>query len=196
MDRTLIEIAQEVNACIRCGLCRGRKHAVPGRGDSHAKVMLVGEAPGAQENQTGEPFVGRSGEFLDERLAMIQLSRADVFITNLVKCRPPGNRDPWEDEIAECWEYLRAQILAVEPRIIVALGRFAAHRLTGKQVPLEELRVTGKIIGYQFATAPGLDALVFPTYHPAACLRSPKWRQAFDEDMIDLKGLLDEIPQD
>src|ERR1700704_1305710 len=124
-EEILQEVAAEVSTCSKCKLCKGRTKAVPGEGNPDAKILFIGEGPGQNEDQQGRPFVGPAGQFLDELLASINLKRSDVFITNVVKCRPPGNRDPESEEIAACNDYLDRQIAALQPQVIVTLGRYS-----------------------------------------------------------------------
>jgi DNA polymerase len=175
-------LRQQVAGCTRCKLCETRTNTVFGAGISTAPLMVVGEGPGADEDASGEPFVGRAGKLLDAMLASIARSRNEpvpekaVFIANVVKCRPPGNRDPQADEVEACRAYLDQQIALVKPRLIVALGRIAAQRLLGNDEPLSRLR--GPIHHYGPAKTP-----VFVTYHPAYLLRSPKEKAKSWEDM-------------
>jgi DNA polymerase len=153
-------IAQEVRTCTDCELCRGRTNAVPGVGDPHARVMLIGEGPGFNEDKVGLPFVGQAGKLLTELLEHAGLTREDVFITNVVKCRPPGNRDPLPDEIAACATYLDRQIEAINPDVVVTLGRFSMARwFTGQRIS----HIHGKPKKFG-------DRLIVPMYHPAAAL--------------------------
>src|SRR5579863_2645737 len=124
-EELLREVATEVSTCSKCDLCKGRTRAVPGEGSPTAKILFIGEGPGFNEDRQGRPFVGPSGQFLEELLKSIHLNRSDVFITNVVKCRPPENRDPLPDEIAACDDYLDRQIAAIQPQVIVTLGRFS-----------------------------------------------------------------------
>lgn len=164
-------VAEAVRACRACGLCEGRKQAVPGVGHAQAHWMIVGEGPGEQEDLQGEPFVGRSGQLLDEMLAALDLTRAaatperQVFIANTVKCRPPGNRNPTPDELAACAPYLQRQLALVKPRMVLALGRFAAQSLLGTDAPVGSLR--GKL-----HRLPDGTPLVV-SYHPSYLLRQP-----------------------
>lgn len=156
----LEEIAQEVRTCTDCELCRGRTHAVPGVGDPRARVMLIGEGPGFNEDKQGLPFVGQSGKLLSELLSHAGLTRDEVFITNVVKCRPPGNRDPLPDEIAACSAYLDRQIEAIDPGVIVTLGRFSMSRwFPGQRI--SQIHGKPKTVG---------ERLIVPMYHPAAAL--------------------------
>ncbi len=165
----LLPVAGEILECSRCGLAETRIQAVPGVGHPHAKLVFVGEAPGAEEDRLGIPFVGRGGQLLDKILAAIDLKREDVHILNILKCRPPGNRNPAPDEIIACRPYLERQLEIINPGIIVALGLFSSQWLTGKKVSLTKLRETGP---HEYA---GIK--VYPTYHPAALLRNPNWKR-------------------
>lgn len=167
----------QVADCTACKLCKTRTNTVFGVGNPAASLMVVGEGPGADEDASGEPFVGRAGKLLDEMLKAIGRSRADnVFIANVVKCRPPGNRDPEKDEVEACRGYLDAQIAHVKPKLIVALGRIAAQRLLSSEEPLSRLR--GPLHAYGASATP-----VFVTYHPAYLLRSPKEKAKSWEDL-------------
>jgi len=165
----LIPLAGEILSCRRCGLSETRTQAVPGVGSARAKLVFVGEAPGAEEDRQGIPFVGRAGQLLDKILAAIELSRDDVHILNILKCRPPENRNPAPDEIVACRPFLERQLEILQPGIIVALGLFAAQWLTGKKVSLTRLRETGP---HEYA-----GVRVYATYHPAALLRNPNWKR-------------------
>ena len=170
--------------CTRCGLAKERTQVVFADGNPAAQVAVVGEAPGANEDRTGLPFVGAAGKLLDLLLATIDLSREEsVYICNVIKCRPPGNRNPLPDEIACCAPYLRKQIELVRPRAILAVGNFAAQLLVGRSEPLGKLR--GRVYAYD-----GTPLVV--TYHPAALLRSPSWTRPTWEDLQLLKRVLDE----
>jgi len=177
----LREIAKEIVVCPRCELARTRTKAVPGEGDSNAQIMLIGEGPGWHEDQQGRPFVGAAGKFLNELLAIAGVDRESVFITNLVKCRPPGNRDPFPDEIAACAPYyLDRQIAVIDPDVIVTLGRFSMARwFPGERI--------SKIHGQ-----PKRDGrrLIVPMYHPAAALHQSALRSAIEEDFAKLPKLL------
>ncbi len=161
---SLDELASLVDGCTRCGLSQGRRTIVFGEGDPHARLMFIGEGPGAEEDRTGRPFVGQAGQLLDAMIAALGLVRGDVFIANVVKCRPPGNRDPQEEEMAACAAYLDRQVQLIQPGVIVALGRISARRLTGTEKPMRALR--GRWSSYR-----GVPLL--PTYHPAYLLRNP-----------------------
>ncbi len=167
-------LAAEASACRRCALCEGRRNVVFGTGNPDADLMFIGEAPGAQEDRQGLPFVGPAGELLNRIIGAIGLERKDVYIANTVKCRPPGNRDPEADEVTACRGYLDEQIDLVNPRVIVALGRVAAQSLLSTDQAL------GKLRG-RWHEVRGVPTLV--TYHPAALLRNPGWKRPTWEDM-------------
>jgi len=169
--------------CTRCRLADGRTQVVFSDGHPDASVMVVGEAPGANEDRTGLPFVGRAGKLLDLILASVDLSRArNVYICNVLKCRPPGNRNPRPDEIETCSPWLRRQIELVRPRAILAVGTFSGRLLSGRDVALGKLR--GQVYTYQ-----GIPLVV--TYHPAALLRNPRWVRPTWDDVQLLRGILD-----
>jgi len=170
-----------VRGCVLCKLARTRTNAVPGDGSSMAVVLFVGEGPGFDEDKQGLPFVGRSGKFLTESLQRVGIRRADVYITNVVKCRPPENRDPEPDEIDACKEYLDRQIALINPRIIVTLGRHSLSRwLSGASIT----KVHGQIRNI------GHGRVLLPMFHPAAALRNETWRNDFTRDMEKLPGLV------
>lgn len=166
----LDELREQVVACTACGLCEGRRHAVFGHGGQPTRWLVVGEAPGEQEDRQGQPFVGRSGQLLDAMLSAVGMSRErDVFIANVIKCRPPGNRNPKPEEIAACSPYLMRQIALLKPERILVLGRFAAQALLGTDATIGSLR--GRI--HQMKTDEGREIPVIVSYHPAYLLRSP-----------------------
>ena len=182
LARDLEAVAAEVRSCTACGLSATRTHAVPGVGVLNPQVMVIGEAPGASEDQQGEPFVGRAGKYLDKWLAAINLSRkTNVFIANIIKCRPPGNRDPQTDEAAACKPYLLKQIAIIRPRAILAVGRISAQHLLNQEATLGALRTKQ----HQFLGVP-----LFVTYHPSAVLRNSRWRQPVWEDLQKLQQFL------
>lgn len=182
----LEEIAGQVRGCPKCELARTRTNAVPGEGNPEAQVMLIGEGPGFYEDRDGRPFVGNAGKFLNELLAKAGLKREEVFITNVVKCRPPGNRDPLPDEIAACAPYLEGQIAAIDPAVIVTLGRFSMARwFPGERI--------SKIHGQ--AKREG-RRLVVPMYHPAAALHQQSLRATIEEDFERLPKFIAEIEHD
>ena len=171
-------------ACSRCKLhTLGRKHVVFGVGNPNADLMFVGEAPGADEDEQGEPFVGRAGQLLTKIIEAIGLKREDVYIANVIKCRPPGNRNPEPDEVAECQPFLFRQIDAIKPKVIVALGKFAAQALLQSTDPIT--RVRGRSFTYRGAT-------LIPTFHPAYLLRNPSAKREVWEDMKKVRAILSE----
>ena len=182
-EEALRELEREVRGCSRCGLCEKRTQGVPGTGVLRPLVMAIGEGPGEEEDLRGQPFVGPAGVYLDKWLEAIGLSRAkNVYIANIVKCRPPRNRDPLPEETAACMPYLLRQLRIVRPRMVLALGRVAAQNLLGTQEGIGSLR--GRPGTWQ-----GLPFLA--TYHPSAVLRDPGLRRPVWDDMKLLKSLLD-----
>lgn len=182
---TLESVASEVDICRKCRLCEKRIKSVPGMGVSSPDVLVVGEGPGADEDISGLPFVGKAGQYLDKWLEAIGMSRhKDCFIANVVKCRPPENRDPRDDEIEACLPYLRRQIEILRPRIILTVGRIAAITLIGEETSLGRLR--GRT--YRFNGIP-----LIPTYHPSGVLRDPSLRGPVWEDLKRLKAELENI---
>lgn len=179
-------IAREVAGCAACALSRTRTKTVPGDGAPDAEVMFIGEAPGYHEDQQGKPFVGAAGQFLNELLASIGLKRENVFIANVVKSRPPNNRDPLPEEIAACAPFLQSQIETIQPKIIVTLGRFSM----AKYFPGESI---SKIHG-QARRRDGI--VVLPLYHPAAALHQPALRRMIEEDFKKIPGLLAQSVQE
>ncbi|KCB48641.1 uracil-DNA glycosylase, family 4 [Bordetella hinzii 4161] len=174
------QLQQEVLACTACGLCQGRKHAVFGDGARPARWLVVGEAPGEQEDRRGLPFVGRSGQLLDAMLASVGMSRErDVFIANVIKCRPPGNRNPKPEEIAACSPYLMRQIALLAPERILVLGRFAAQTLLGTDATIGSLRGRRHVL----KTDAGREIPVVVSYHPAYLLRSPSEKARAWQDL-------------
>jgi DNA polymerase len=172
---TLPTIREELGECTRCKLSSGRKNIVFGVGDPNAALVFIGEAPGSSEDQQGEPFVGDAGQLLTKMIVAMGWARKDVYIANILKCRPPGNRNPEADEIEACEPFLIQQLEAIRPRMIVALGKFAAQFLTGKTTaPIGALRGT-------FHQYKGIS--VMPTYHPAYLLRSPSQKRVVWEDL-------------
>jgi uracil-DNA glycosylase family 4 len=178
----LDEVHAQIRRCRRCSLSRSRRHAVPGEGGPSADVMFVGEAPGGEEDDQGRPFVGAAGRLLTTLLKSIHIDRADVFITNVVKCRPPGNRDPSPEEIAACHEHLVTQIALITPKVICTLGRFAAHTLIDANLSIS--REHGKA-----RRTSGI--LHVPLYHPAAALHQARLIDVLEADMRKLRTILD-----
>ncbi len=176
-------LREEVAGCTRCELHQGRTQTVFGVGHQQADLLVIGEAPGAEEDRKGEPFVGRAGKLLDEMLRAIGLDRNTVFIANVLKCRPPGNRDPKQHEAESCRPYLDRQIALVNPRVILAVGRIAAQQLLGSDLPLGRMRG-------QAHRLEGQDAPVIVTYHPAYLLRSPSQKRKSWQDLCLARDLL------
>lgn len=177
-------LAAEVAACTRCPLAATRQRTVPGEGAPRARLMVVGEGPGAEEDRTGRPFVGAAGQLLDKILGSgMGLRREEVFIANVVKCRPPGNRDPAAEEVAACSGFLERQIAAIRPELLLALGRHAAHHLTGVAAPLSALR--GRV-----HPRPGGGPPVLVTFHPAYLLRNPAAKKDCWQDVQQAMALL------
>ncbi|HEX2952053.1 MAG TPA: uracil-DNA glycosylase [Armatimonadota bacterium] len=176
-------LATKIRVCRNCDLALNRKQAVPGEGNPHATIMFVGEAPGATEDETGRPFVGASGRFLDSMLADIGLQRADVFIANINRCRPPENRDPNSTEIEACQPWMRAQIHVIKPKVICTLGRFAMNTLIDPK-----LKITRD---HGIPIEKG-EILFIPLFHPAAALHRESLRETLKEDMRQVRVLLEE----
>jgi uracil-DNA glycosylase len=181
-EETISQIAKEVSTCTKCALYESRKKSVPGDGPATAEIMFIGEGPGFHENEQGHPFVGASGKFLDQLLTQAGVTRDDVFIANVVKCRPPGNRDPLPDELAACDMYLEAQIKAINPSIIVTLGRFSMNKFfPGAKISA----VHGQMqkVGERF---------VIPMFHPAAALHQAALKPSILGDFAKLPDQLNE----
>ncbi len=176
------ELNEQVAVCPNCALAKTRTKAVPGSGNPETDIVFIGEGPGFHEDQQGLPFVGQSGKFLDELLASIELRREDVYICNVVKCRPPNNRDPQPEEIAACAPWLEQQLDIIKPRVIVTLGRFSMSRY-----------FKGQAIGRIHGQPKEIDGvLVVPMYHPAAALHQASLRNTILEDFKKLPGLVEE----
>ena len=173
-------LAAEISNCTRCLLHRGRTNAVPGAGPADAEIMFIGEAPGFHEDQQGLPFVGAAGRFLDELLEGIDLKRDQVFITNVIKCRPPGNRDPLPEEIEACKPFLDRQIELIRPTLVVTLGRFSMARAFPK-ARISRVHGQHRKIG---------GVIYYPMYHPAAALHQPSLRRTVEEDMHRIPELI------
>ena len=181
---TLELIRADIGDCTRCKLhTLGRTQIVFGTGNPHAELMFVGEAPGADEDEQGVPFIGRAGQLLTKIIEAIELTREDVYIANVIKCRPPQNRNPEPDEVAQCEPFLFRQIDLIHPKVIVALGKFAAQCLLRTTEPITKLR------GREFAYR---DAVLMPTYHPAYLLRNPSAKREVWEDMKRVRVLLEQ----
>lgn len=179
--RTLDEVRRELGDCRRCKLCNGRKNLVFGVGNPRAQLVFVGEGPGADEDEQGIPFVGAAGQLLTKMIEAMGFGRDEVYICNVVKCRPPGNRNPEPDEIAACEPFLKAQIAAIRPKAIVALGKFAAQTLLREETPITRLRG-------QWRTYQGIPLM--PTFHPAYLLRSPNEKKNAWADLKQVMTML------
>ncbi len=176
----LVHLCEEIKACQDCILSQGRTNAVPGEGPEDADIMFIGEGPGFHEDRQGRPFVGAAGNYLNELLEMINLRRQDVYITNVVKCRPPGNRDPQPAEIEACRSYLDRQIDLIRPRLIITLGRFSMQRYFAG-ASISRIHGQPKRAG---------NVIYYPMFHPAAALHQPRWRSLLEEDILKIPDLL------
>ncbi|MBQ0166046.1 MAG: uracil-DNA glycosylase [Treponema sp.] len=178
-------VAAKISSCTRCGLCNGRTNTVPGMGPAHPVVMVIGEGPGHDEDMQGLPFVGAAGQLLDKMLAAIKLSReTNCFIANIVKCRPPNNRDPLPEEAAACRSFLDAQISTLKPKMILLVGRIALQNLLDTKIGIT--RIHGQFFEYN-----GIP--VMPTYHPSALLRAPELKRDAWNDLKGFRAKLEEI---
>jgi uracil-DNA glycosylase family 4 len=189
IDSSNRELNKEITACVKCRLSEGRIHAVPGEGPVPSPILMIGEAPGQKEDEVGRPFIGRAGSVLQELLTSIGLTREDVYITSIIKCRPPGNRDPKDDEIATCSPYLGRQIALLKPSVIVSMGRLSTREMC-RRFGIEEGRISemhGRVIPVH---APHGPVLIFPVYHPAVITHNPNLRQILFEDFAGLRKLL------
>lgn len=177
-------VLTQIESCEKCGLCRTRTHTVAGEGNPHARLMFVGEGPGADEDRLGRPFVGRAGQLLDRMIDAMGLHRQDVYIANVVKCRPPGNRTPLPQEAEACLPYLRAQFVLVRPQIIVCLGATAARALIRPDIRITRERgIWAEKKGIWF----------MPTYHPAALLRDPDKKKETWQDLQQVMKKLEQL---
>jgi DNA polymerase len=182
----LREYADQTAICTTCALAKGRTQVVFGSGSPNADLMFVGEAPGFHEDQQGVPFVGQAGKLLDTLLGGIGLTRADVFVANVLKCRPPGNRDPLPEEIAACEPHLFRQIELIQPKLVATLGNFATKLLSGKPAGIT------RVHGYeQEVTLGARTVLLYPIFHPAAALYTPSMLKVLEEDFARIPALLD-----
>jgi len=181
----LRDLSEQIAVCPKCELAKTRTHAVPGEGNPNADIVFVGEGPGFYEDQQARPFVGPAGKFLDELLASIGLKRADVFICNVLKCRPPGNRDPLPGEIGACKPWLDEQLEIIQPKVIVTLGRFSMSRYFAGQ-SIGRIHGQPKRIG---------EVTVVPMYHPAAALHQASLRRTIEEDFRKLPAVLEQTLQ-
>jgi uracil-DNA glycosylase family 4 len=179
---TIEQLEAAIRACTLCALHKGRTQAVPGEGPSNADIMFIGEGPGFHEDRQGRPIVGAAGQFLEELLASINLTREQVYIANVVKCRPPGNRDPLPEELTACAPYLDRQVELIQPKVIVTLGRFSMARFF-PGASISKIHGQPKRVG---------NVLVVPMFHPAAALHQPKWRPVVEADFKKLPGFIAE----
>jgi DNA polymerase len=184
----LRQYAEETSTCTRCALANGRTQVVFGSGSPDADLMFVGEAPGFHEDQQGVPFVGQAGKLLDQLLGGIGLTRADVFVANVLMCRPPGNRDPQPDEIDACERHLFRKIELIEPKLVATLGNFATKLLSGR--PAGITRVHGH---EQEVTLGARTVFLYPLYHPAAALYTPSMLKVLEEDFARIPALLERV---
>jgi uracil-DNA glycosylase len=190
VTRTLEEVKQEALTCTKCRLAAGRTQVVFGVGHPTANLMFIGEAPGFHEDKQGEPFVGAAGQLLTKLLGDIGLQRSDVYIANVLKCRPPGNRDPMPDEIESCKPWLKEQIDLIDPTVIATLGNFATQLLLGRKVGITKVR------GQRFDWR---GRVLIPTFHPAAILRGGAaglQMQQVEQDFLLIRKILDETPEE
>ena len=183
-NNNLTSLDEIIKKCKKCNLHKTRRNTVFGEGDPDSNIMIIGEAPGKEEDEAGRPFVGRAGKLLNEFLKSINLNRDSVFIVNTIKCRPPENRDPEASEISACSDYLDQQINIIKPKVLVLLGKIAANRLLGKDMPMSELRLKKFFIDKY-------DIPIIVFYHPAYILRSPSQKKKVWDDLQYLKGIID-----
>ena len=181
MYENIEELKNHIKDCKKCKLCTTRQNVVFGIGNEQADIMFIGEGPGGDEDRLGEPFVGKAGQLMNNAFDIVGIKRENVYIANIVKCRPPHNRDPEEEEIKACIDYLRNQVMIIKPKIIVLLGRIALHTILGKEHTISSVR--GKWIEKK-------DIMYMPTWHPAALLRDETKKIDFLED---LKKVVEEI---
>lgn len=181
----LTDLYAQIMVCKKCALAQGRTNAVPGEGPEDAQIMFIGEAPGFHENRLGRPFVGAAGKFLEELLASINMRREDVYICNVIKCRPPNNRDPLPSEIEACRPYLDRQIELIKPRLIVTLGRYSMAKFMPK-ASISKVHGVPSKIG---------DLVVLPLFHPAAALHQPKYRADIEHDILKIPQILTQMDE-
>jgi len=179
----LTQLYDQIRVCQKCDLAKGRTNAVPGEGPENAEIMMIGEAPGFHEDRQGRPFVGAAGNLLDELLAIINLKRDQIYICNVLKCRPPQNRDPQPDEMDACKPYLDQQIELIKPKIIITISRFAMARWFADK-KISEIHGKPKKFG---------NLVVLPMYHPAAALHQPSLRRTLEEDFKKIPQILKEL---
>lgn len=184
MVRNFEQLHQEILDCKKCGLYQTRKHVVMGEGNPHAAVIFIGEGPGRDEDELGRPFVGAAGQLLDKMIGCIGFTRNDVYIANILKCRPPSNRDPEPEEAAACIGYLRAQVAMIRPKILVCLGRISAGYILGQPIHITRDRgVWHESRGFY----------IMPTYHPAALLRNEPWKKDAYRDLLAIRAKYEEL---
>ena len=183
-NNNLTSLDEIIKKCKKCNLYKTRQNTVFGEGDPDSNIMIIGEAPGREEDEAGRPFIGRAGKLLNEFLKSIDLNRDSVFIANTIKCRPPENRDPETAEINACSDYLDQQINFIKPKVLVLLGKVAANRLLGEDMPMSELRLKKFFIDKY-------DIPIIVFYHPAYILRSPSQKKKVWDDLQYLKGIID-----
>ena len=183
-NNNLASLDEIIKKCKKCNLHKTRQNTVFGEGDPDSNIMIIGEAPGREEDEAGKPFIGRAGKLLNEFLKSIDLNRDSVFIVNTIKCRPPENRDPEVSEINACSDYLDQQINIIKPKVLVLLGKIAANRLLGEDMPMSELRLKKFFIDKY-------DIPIIVFYHPAYILRSPSQKKKVWDDLQYLKGIID-----
>ena len=179
----LTELYDKVRVCTLCDLAKGRTHAVPGEGPENAPVMFIGEAPGFHEDREGRPFVGAAGKYLDELLGLIDMKREQVYICNVIKCRPPQNRDPLPEEMAACRPYIDKQLELIKPKVVITISRFAMARWFPEK-KISEIHGKPKKFG---------DLVVLPMYHPAAALHQPSLKRVLEEDFKRVPQILKEM---
>jgi len=181
---TWVALQNKVQDCQLCSLSKSRTQTVFGSGNTQAKLLLIGEAPGADEDRQGQPFVGKAGKLLDAMLFAIGLHRDQVYICNVLKCRPPNNRNPLPDEVESCASYLQTQLELIQPKVILALGRFAAHSLLQTDIPIYKMRENNNLL-------PGSEIPVVVTYHPASLLRNPEQKAQSWQDLCRVSKILE-----
>ena len=186
----LAEIANRIKKCKKCSLYKSCLHAVPGEGNPNAKIMFIGEAPGEEESRQGRPFVGAAGKFLDELIKKAGFRRKDIFITNVVKCRPPANRDPLPQEIETCWGYLETQIEIIKPKLIVTLGRHAMYKFLPERLKISHDH--GKVFK-MVEKKTGRCQVYYPVYHPAAALYQGGLKAVLEKDFRKIPKILEKL---
>jgi uracil-DNA glycosylase len=190
---SLDNLIQEIKGCTKCSLCKGRINVVAGDGNPHAEIMFIGEGPGKNEDLQGLPFVGAAGKFLEEMLAEIGLKRSDIYITNVVKCRPPENRDPLPEEKQACWTYLIEQVKLIQPKLIAFLGRHAMGMFLPETLKISEVHGQAKIYWGIEGEKSGQKQVYLPLYHPAAALYNGGMRNKLKDDFRRIPSILKKI---